>query len=73
VGRKEIRLQRCKNDLKRSPFDKIDESFFNHDSEIFERLEHDRIFYKKSGLHEITLNTENKSPSQLVNEISNDF
>jgi hypothetical protein len=64
-----VRLQRCKNDPKRSPFDKIDESFFNHDSKIFERHEHDRIFYKKSGLREITLNTENKSPSQLANEI----
>jgi hypothetical protein len=70
VGGKQVRLQRCKDDPKRSPFDKIDESFFNHDSEIFERLEYDRIFYKKSGLHEITLNTENKSPSQLANEIS---
>ena len=69
VGGKEMRLQRCKNDPKRSPFDKIDESFFNHDSEIFERHEHDRIFYKKSGLREITLNTENKSPSQLANQI----
>ncbi len=69
VGGKQVRLQRCKNDPKRSPFDKIDESFFNHDSESFERHEHDRIFYKKSGLREITLNTENKSPSQLANEI----
>ena len=69
VGGKQVRLQRCKNDPKRSPFDKIDESFFNHDSEIFDRLEHDRIFYKQSGLREITLNTENKSPSQLANEI----
>ena len=69
VGGKQVRLQRCKDDPKRSPFDKIDESFFNHDSEIFERLEYDRIFYKKSGLREITLNTENKSPSQVVNEI----
>jgi len=69
VGGKQVRLQRCKNDPKRSPFDKIDESFFNHDSEIFERHEHDGIFYKKSGIHEITLNTENKSPSQLANEI----
>ena len=69
VGGKQVRLQRCRNDPKRSPFDKIDESFFNHDSEIFDRLEHDRIFYKKSGLREITLNTENKSPSQLANEI----
>jgi hypothetical protein len=51
----QVRLQRCKNDPKRSPFDKIDESFFNHDSESFERHEHDRIFYKKSGLREITL------------------
>jgi hypothetical protein len=50
VGGKQVRLQRCKNDPKCSPFDKIDESFFNHDSEIFERHEHDRIFYKKSGL-----------------------
>ncbi len=58
VGGKQVRLQRCKKDPKRSPFDKIDESFFNHDSEIFDRLEHDRIFYKQSGLHEITLNTE---------------
>ena len=72
-GRKEMRLRRCKDDPKRSPFDKIDESFFNHDSEIFERHEHDRIFYKQSGLHEITLNTENKSPSQLANEILNSF
>ena len=73
VGGKQVRLQRCKDDPKRSPFDKIDESFFNHDSEIFERHEHDRIFYKKCGLHEITLNTENKSPSQLANEIMNSF
>ena len=63
-----MRLQRCKNDPNRSPFDKIDESFFNRDSEIFERHEHGS-FYKKSGLREITLNTENKSPSQLANEI----
>ena len=63
-----MRLQRCKNDPKRGPFDKIDESFFNHDSEIFERHECGRIFYKKSGL-EITLYTENKSPSELANEI----
>jgi hypothetical protein len=69
VGGKQVRLHRCKNDPKRSPFDKIDESFFNHDSEMFERHEHDRMFYKKSGLREITLNTENKSPSQLANEI----
>jgi thymidylate kinase len=69
VGGKQVRLQRCKKDPKRSPFDKIDESFFNQDSEIFERYEHERIFYKKSGLREITLNTENKSPSQLANEI----
>jgi hypothetical protein len=48
VGGKQVRLHRCKNDPKRSPFDKIDESFFNHDSEIFERHEHERIFYKKS-------------------------
>ena len=27
VGGKQVRLQRCKNDPKRSPFDKIDESF----------------------------------------------
>jgi hypothetical protein len=69
VGRNQVRLQRCKDDPKRSPFDKIYESFFNHDSEIFERLEYDRIFYKKSGLREITLNSENKSPSQVANEI----
>jgi len=69
VGGKQVRLHRCKNDPKRSPFDKIDESFFNHDSKIFERHEYDRSFYKKSGLREITLNTENKSPSQLTNEI----
>jgi hypothetical protein len=69
VGGKQVRFQRCKDDPKRSPFDKIEESFFNHDSESFERHEHDRIFYKKSGLSEITLNTENKSPSQLANEI----
>jgi hypothetical protein len=73
VGGKQVRLQRCKNDPKRSPFDKIDESFFNHDSEIFDRLEHDRIFYKQSGLHETTLNTEYKSPSQLANEILSTF
>jgi hypothetical protein len=64
VGGKQVRLQRCKDDPKRSPFDKIDESFFNHDSEIFERHEHDRIFY---NLCEITLNTENKSPSSKMN------
>jgi hypothetical protein len=56
-------------DLLKKNFDKIDESIFNHDSESFERHEHDRIFYKKSGLREITLITENKSPSQLANEI----
>jgi hypothetical protein len=56
VGGKQVRLQRCKNDPKLSPFDKIDESFFNHDSEIFDRHDQDRIFYKKSGLREITLN-----------------
>ena len=33
-GGRRVRLQRCKNDSKRSPFDKIDECFFNHDSEI---------------------------------------
>jgi thymidylate kinase len=69
MGRKEMRLKRCKNDPKRSPFDKIDEFFFNHDSEIFEKLEHAGVFQKKSGVHEITLNTENKSPSQVADEI----
>ena len=54
-----MRLQRCKNDPKRSPFDIIDEFFFNHDSETFERLERDGGFQKKSGAHEITVNTEN--------------
>jgi tRNA uridine 5-carbamoylmethylation protein Kti12 len=47
VSGKEIRLQRCKNDPKRNPFDIIDEHFFNHDSEIFERLERDGVFQKK--------------------------
>jgi thymidylate kinase len=69
VGSKEIRLQRCKNDPKRNPFDIIDEQFFNHDSEIFERLERDGVFQKKFGVPEITLNTENKSPSQVTDEI----
>lgn len=69
MGRKEIRLQRCRNDPNRSPFDVIDEFFFNHDSEIFETLELDALFQKKAGVHEITLNTENKSPSQLADEI----
>lgn len=50
VGRKEIRLQRCKNDPKRNPFDIIDEHFFNHDSEIFERLERDGGFQKEFGV-----------------------
>jgi hypothetical protein len=35
---------------------------------IFERHEHDRTFCKNSCIHEITLNTENKSPSQLAND-----
>jgi len=69
VGKKEIRLQRCKNDPKRNPFDIIDEDFFNHDSKIFERLERDGGFQKKFGVPEITLNTENKSPSQVTDKI----
>jgi hypothetical protein len=36
---KETRLQRCKKDPKRNPFDKIDVMFFNHDSETSERLQ----------------------------------
>jgi thymidylate kinase len=68
---KVIRLQRCKNDPKRNPFDIIDEHFFNHDSEIFERLERDGVFQKKFGIPEITLNTENKSLSQVTDEILN--
>jgi hypothetical protein len=68
-GRKEMRLRRCKNDPKRSPFDIIDEFFFNHDSDTFERLERDGVFQKKSAVHEITLNTENKSTSQVADEI----
>jgi thymidylate kinase len=69
VGRKEIRLQRCKNDPKHNPFDLIDEHFFNHDSEIFERLEREGVFRKKFGVPEIILNTEYKSPSQVTDEI----
>jgi AAA domain len=66
-ARKEVRLARCKNDPKRSPFDKIDEAFFNFDSETFESSQH--IFQQKSGIHEIVLNTENKSSSQVTDEI----
>jgi thymidylate kinase len=66
-ARKEVRLDRCKNDPKRTPFDKIDEVFFNYDSETFERFQH--IFQEKSGIHEIVLNTENKSCSQVTDEI----
>ena len=68
-ARKEMRLQRCKKDPKRNPFDKIDEMFFNHDSERFERLQQDGIFQEKTGIYEITLNTENKPPSQVADEI----
>ena len=57
--RKELRLHRCRNDPKRSPFDKIDEILFNHDSEIFESLQQEGVFQKESGIHEIILNTEN--------------
>ena len=66
-ARKEVRLDRCKNDPKRIPFDKIDEAFFNYDSETFERFQH--IFQEKSGIHQIVLNTENKSSSQVTDEI----
>jgi len=66
-ARKEVRLDRCKNDRKRTPFDKIDEVFFNHDSETFIRFQH--VFQEKSGIHEIVLNTENKSSSQVTDEI----
>ena len=45
-ARKEIRLQRCRKDPKRSPFDKIDEMFFNHDSERFDRLQRNGFFSK---------------------------
>ena len=64
MGGKQLRLQRCK--MIQSVVLLIKVAFFNHDSE---RLEYDRIFYKKSSLREITLNTENKSPSQLANEV----
>ncbi len=67
--RKELRLHRCRNDPKRSPFDKIDEILFNHDSEIFESLQRDGVFQKESGIHEIILNTENKSASHVTDEI----
>ena len=66
---REIRLHRCRNDLKRNPFDKIDEMFFNHDSETFERIQRYGVFQEKSGKLEITLNTEKKSPSQVADEI----
>jgi cytidylate kinase len=66
---KEMRLQRCKKDPRRNPFDKIDEMFFNHDSERFDRLHQDGIFQEKTGIYEITLNTENKSPSKVADEI----
>ena len=65
---REIRLHRCRNDPKRNPFDKIDEMFFNHDSETFERI-HRGFFQEKSAIREITLNTEKKSPSQVADEI----
>jgi hypothetical protein len=68
-ARKEVRLDRCRNDPKRSPFDKIDEIFFNYDSETFESLQREAVFQKESGIHEIILNTENKSASQVADEI----
>ena len=68
-ARREMRLHRCRNDPKRNPFDKIDEMFFNHDSETFERLQRDSVVQKKSGIHERTMNTENKSVSQVADEI----
>jgi thymidylate kinase len=66
-ARKEARLHRCKNDPKRYPFDKIDEVFFNYNSETFERFQD--VFQEKSGIHEIVLKTENKSSSQVTDEI----
>ena len=65
----EMRLHRCRNDPKRNPFDKIDEMFFNHDSETFKRIQREGVFQKKSDIHEIILNTENKSSSQVADEI----
>ena len=64
-----MRLHRCRNDPKRNPFDKIDEMFFNHDSETFERIQRYAVFQEKCGIREITLNTEKKSPSQVADEI----
>lgn len=46
-ARKEIRLHRCKSDPKRRPFDIIDQSFFDYDSETFETLERDGVFQKE--------------------------
>ena len=66
---REMRLHRCRNDPKRNPFDKIDEMFFNHDSETFERIQRYAVFQQESGIREITLNTEKKSPSQVADEI----
>ena len=66
---REMRLHRCRNDPKRNPFDKIDEMFFNHDSETFERIQRYGVFQEKSGIREITLKTENKSPSQMADAI----
>ena len=48
-ARKEIRLQRCRKDPKRNPFDKIDEMFFNYDNERFDRLQRDRVFQKNQA------------------------
>jgi hypothetical protein len=52
---REMRLHRCRTDPKRNPFDKIDEMFFNHDSDSFERIQHYDVFQEKSGIREITL------------------
>jgi hypothetical protein len=42
---------------------------FNHDCETFQRIQRNSISQQKSGIRETTLNTENKSPSQVGDEI----
>ena len=42
---------------------------FNHDCETFKRIQRNSISQQKYGIRETTLNTENKSPSQVADEI----
>jgi len=39
-----------------------------HDSQTFERIQRYEVFQEKSGIREIVVNTEKKSPSQVAGE-----